>query len=163
MCVLTNNLLPIKSPKKKNSLRCTFNFHYYKLYSRLSVGGLSGHDRKFLMTNDECEKWRDLVSSVRTKCSVQTKITEYLRKTIIVSSVCIMHTVNKSFTSYLWLNKVFVSDYPCFSIIRAPAFPVRIIDSTLFLFPFQEQRVTWSFRRLQQKWIRINGGKWSKL
>jgi len=51
-----NNLLPIKSPKKKNFLTCTFNFYYYKLYSRLSAGGLSGHDRKFLMTNDECGK-----------------------------------------------------------------------------------------------------------
>jgi len=94
-CMLKNNLLPTKSPKKKNFLTYTFNFHYYKLYSRLSVDGLSRHDRKFLMTNDECGKWRDLVSSVRTKCSVQTKITDYLRKAIIVSCVCIMHTVNK--------------------------------------------------------------------
>jgi len=44
-----------------------------------------------------------------------------------------MHIINNSFNFFSWLNKAYVLDYPCLSIIRAPSSTHNIPDNRKYL------------------------------
>lgn len=84
------------------------------------VCGLSVHDRKSLVTNDEGGKWPDLAPSVRKEYQQKSRSVYMNIKLLLVRHVFSVLCLSSSMICS-WLSEVPIFVYPYFSIICAPS------------------------------------------